>query len=266
MNVRIGCAHAAVRAQHTEPNHRSMSFRIVACAAASALLAACSSTSGSASVAPTLSAYDAAVRDGQAYTLVVMRRGPAMDTISPAELGEVTQAHMEFTASLAEEGLLLVSGPVVPPRADRDLRSFGIVDTADVQGAYARACSDPACEAGALECEAIPFITSDDLRAVPAMERGNQLQRGSDQVIARPYVMVEVPTNPATDAMIAQMGDAVLFSGHCTRGSFEGSTLIAVDCRTAAEAQAAMESMGPDADEFIYHPWVSTQSLTGLAQ
>lgn len=241
-----------------------MSFRIVACAAASALLAACSSTSGSASVAPTLSAYDTAVRDGQAYTLVIMRRGPAMDTISQEEMGEITQAHMEFTASLADEGMLLVSGPAVAPRSDRSLRSFGIVDTADTQGAYARACSDPACEAGALECEAIPFISADDLRAVPAIERGEQLRRGNDQVIARPYVMVEVPTNNATDAMIVQMGDKVIFSGKCTRGTFEGSTLIAMDCRTAAEAQSMMETMGSAAEEFTYHPWVSTQSLTGL--
>ena len=51
-----------------------------------ALAAACSSTSAVVDATPELSAFDMAVRDGQAYSMVVMRRGASADVIQRAAL------------------------------------------------------------------------------------------------------------------------------------------------------------------------------------
>ncbi len=226
--------------------------------------AACSSTQASVEVEPSMAPYDVAVRSGQAYTMVIMRRGPAQDAIDRAEMGALTQAHMDFTAELAEGDLLLASGPVVAPRAEPSMRSIGFYDSANTSDVHSRVCSDPAVEAGVLEVRSVPFICADDIRAIPGMERGSRMERGDDMIVARPYVIVEVPTSSAMDAMIQRMDEIVLFSGHCVGGGFEGSTLIAVDCRTSAEAAEFMGAMGPVADDFLYHPWVSSTSVAEM--
>lgn len=226
--------------------------------------AACSSTQASVNVEPSMAPYDVAVRSGEAYTMVVMRRGPAQDAIDPNEMGALTQAHMDFTAQLADGDLLLASGPIVAPRAEPNMRSIGFYDSANTADVHSYVCNDPAVEAGVLEVKSVPFISSDNLRAIPGMERGQRMERGDDMVVARPYVIVEVPTSSAMDAMIQRMDEIVLFSGHCMGEGFEGSTLIAVNCRTAAEAAEMMGAMGPVADDFLYHPWVSSASVSGM--
>ncbi|MEC8494460.1 MAG: YciI family protein [Planctomycetota bacterium] len=229
--------------------------------ALSVLSAACSSTSASVEVAPELSAFDVATQQGEAYCMVIMRKGAAADHIDLNELGEITQAHLDFNAKMIEEGMLLVSGPVVAPRAERDMRSICILDTADTREAYARACTDPACETGMLRCEVLPFVCEDNLRAMPGMERGMRMERGVDQVYARPYVMVQMPSSAATDAVIELMGDAALFSGCCTGGEYEGMTFVACNARTVSDARDMMGTIVNHPEEFVYHPWISTQAL-----
>ena len=64
--------------------------------ALSVLSAACSSTSASVEVAPELSAFDVATQQGEAYCMVIMRKGAAADHIDLNELGEITQVHLDF--------------------------------------------------------------------------------------------------------------------------------------------------------------------------
>ncbi|MEE2940178.1 MAG: YciI family protein [Planctomycetota bacterium] len=232
--------------------------------ALSVLSAACSSTSASVEVVPELSTFEVATQQGEAYCMVIMRKGAAADHVGLNQLGEITQAHLDFNAKMIEEGALLVSGPVVAPRAERDMRSICFLDTADTDEAYARACTDPACEAGMLRCEVVPFVCEDDLRAMPGMERSLRMERGVDQVHARPYVMVQMPSSAATDAVIELMGNTALFSGCCTAGEYAGMTFVACDARTVRDALEMMGTIVNHPEEFVYHPWISTQALTWM--
>lgn len=232
--------------------------------ALSVLSAACASTNASVEVFPELSTYEVATQQGEAYCMVIMRRGTGVDNADLNELGEITQAHLDFNAKMIGEGKTLAWGPVVAPRAERDMRSICILDTADTSEAYARACIDPACEAGMLRCEVVPFVCEDNLRAMPGMERGMRMERGVDQVQARPYVMVQMPTSAATNAVVELMGDAALFSGWCTGGEYEGTTFVACNARTVNEAVDMMGTIVDHPEEFVYHPWVSTQALTWM--
>ena len=112
-----------------------------------------------------------------------------------------------------------------------------------------------------LRCEVVPFVCEDNLRAMPGMERGMRMERGVDQVQARPYVMVQMPTSAATNAVVELMGDAALFSGWCTGGEYEGTTFVACNARTVNEAIDMMGTIVDQPEEFVYHPWISTQAL-----
>lgn len=232
--------------------------------ALSVLSAACSSTSASVEVAPELTAFEMATEQGEAYCMVIMRRCAGVENVDLNELGEITQAHIDFNAKMTEEGMALVSGPVVAPRAERDMRSICILDTADTSEAYARACTDPACETGMLRCEIVPFVCDDNLRAMPGMERGMRMERGTDRIQARPYVMVQMPTSAATAAIVELMGNTALFSGCCTGGEYEGMTFVACDARTVSEAQDMMGTIVDHPEDFVYHSWISTQALTQM--
>lgn len=240
--------------------------RVSAALALTLLSAACSTTSAQVDLESEITDYDIAIQQDQAFSMIVMYRNDDTDVASAQERGRITQAHMDFNAEQKEQGYMLAAGPAVPPRADNALRSFAFVDNANTADAYARACSDPACEAGMLQCEVMPFVTQDNLRALPGMERSMQSQLGSDRVAARPYVLAQCETSAAIDAMIAKMGPVVVFSGHCTGGSCDGSTFMVIDCRTVGEARTLMSAMGPASEGFTYHPWVSNQSLRGIAR
>ena len=115
-----------------------------------------------------------------------------------------------------------------------------------------------------LRCEVVPFVCDDNLRAMPGMERGMRMERGTDRVQARPYVMVQMPTSAATAAVVELMGNTALFSGCCTGGEYEGMTFVACDARTVSEAQDMMGTIVDHPEDFVYHSWISTQALTQM--
>lgn len=240
-----------------------MRFSTTAPLALAALAAACASTKAAAPVGPEPSPYEIAVTEGQAFTLMVMRRGATSDVMGPREMGDLTSRHIEFTERMADSRYLLVSGPFVGNRVERDLRSMAIVDTTDTRGAFGTFCADPAAEAGVLEVEAIPFVAHDNMRAFPARERGFRASRGVDEFLARPYVICEGPASPEFRAALEQMDGVVLFSGDCRGGSFENRTLAALDCKTVSEAMDLMTVSTSLSNELRFHPWVSSVALAG---
>ena len=238
-----------------------------------ALAAACSSTRASVPVteaevtaAPerTTAAAPAApgyVPAGDPYTLVLMRSGDPLRVPSGEDLATLTVDHRAYMELMTDEGYVLAAGPVVPPRTDAALRAMFFVDADDPAAAYERTCADPAVEAGLFDMEAVGFVTTSNLRALAAMERAGRIDRGGN-VAMRPYVAVVAPTSAAMTAVLAQMGDAVLFHGHCTSGSLEGSTVAFLDCNTIDEARQLMAAVR-GGETFDYHAWVAP---TGVAK
>lgn len=240
-----------------------MSFRTLSVAPLALLAAACSSTSSSVTVEPEVTPYEMAMSEGCAYTMVVTRRGPTIDVMDPQEIGEVTSQHIEFTEGLSEANYLLVSGPFVGRRVDKDLRSLAIVDSTDRQTAYERMCADPATEAGALTLETFRFIASKDLRNMPSVQRTHRDTVGEGEMTLRPYVLVEGPTGEAFDAFLGDVEEIVLFHGDCMGGTFEGRTIAVLDCRTVTEADELMVGRSGLEDGAVHcHPWVSSVALS----
>lgn len=241
-----------------------MSIRTAALLGSCALISAsCSSapTSASAPVAQK-TAYDVAIEDGHAYSIVVSRVGSMIDSLNSAERGAITAQHIEFTLEQSREDYLLASGPLVRPRAQSSLRSIAFLEDTMPGHAHDRMLDDPAVAAGALDIEAFRFICRDNLHAMPAMERS--VTGDSGEFRPRPFVIVQAPTSDDFDGAIERLGDSVLFSGDCLGGSFEGHSICVLDCLTVDEAREMMKNSGPIRDGFVYHPWVSSVALTGM--
>lgn len=242
-----------------------MSIRTISSATVLGLLfAACSSTSASVGTEANMSTYDMAIQSGEAYTLSVLRAGDPSMLPKGEELSKLTREHAAFVEDLFQDSFLLTSGPLVSPRAESNLRGMFFLDSADVDAAHARACDDPATLSGVFEMESMPFVSQTDLRALPAIERGFRMQRGENNVVSRPYVIVTVETSGAADAVISQMGEVVLLTGHVTGGSFEGQTLCVLDCKTVAEAQVILSGATSVMDNFEFHPWVASTSVAEI--
>lgn len=225
--------------------------------------ASCSSTQSSVSVESTVTPYEMAIQSGEAYTMVVMRRGDGMESLSADELRELTVEHLGFMSDMMSSKMMLTAGASTAPRAEPNLRNISFFGTSNVDEVFAQMCSNPAAEAGVLTVEAIPFISDANLRTIPGVERGLSVERGTAGSGMRPYVIVQVPTSVGMTAMIDRMDDRVIFSGDCAGGSFEGSTLMVMDCQTAGEARELMAVLGEGADDCVYHPWVASTSLAG---
>jgi len=65
-------------------------------------------------------------------------------------------------------------------------------------------------------------------------------------------------------AKLDQMGDMVLFYGHCTTGEMEAVTVCFIDANTIDEARQIMSVTGTEAEAFEYHTWVSSIALDDM--
>jgi len=228
------------------------------------LSVACSSTSATVNTGANVSAYEMAGQSGEAFTVTIMRAGSHMSLPEGSALSKLTSEHQGFVEGMLNDGFLLTSGPLVAPRSDTALRGLFFLDAADVTVAQARVCEDPATKAGVFLTESMPFICRQDLRAVPPIERGFRMQRGTDDMVVRPYVVVTVPTSAAANVVMDQLGEDVIFSGDITGGSMEGQSLCVLNAMTVGEAQAAIAHETTEIDQFVFHPWVSSTSLAEL--
>lgn len=240
-----------------------LTVRLAAAVSLGLFSAACASTSASVGTTA-VSAYEMAVQSGEAFTVTVMRAGSPLSLPEGSALGELTRDHQAFVEGMFDDGFLLSSGPLVAPRSDTSLRGLFFLDAADPEAAQARVCEDPATEAGVFVTESMPFICRQDLRAVPPIERGFRMQRGTDEVIVRPYVVITVATSTASTAVMDQLGADLIFCGDITGGSMEGQTMCVLDCTTVTEARVAINSVTSAISEFTFHPWVSSTSLAEL--
>ena len=174
---------------------------------------------------------------GDPFTMVLVRSVDEMKVPSRDELATLTTAHAEFLRAMTEDGYLLAYGSIVPPRAEKNLRTMLIVDDADPNAALERVSQDPSVQAGLFTCEPIRFITRTDLKVLGALERAELMERGSSAG-RRPYVMAIAETSRAMTGQIKAVGEPLLFFGHCSGGVLDGYSFAMLDARTVDEARS----------------------------
>lgn len=107
------------------------------------------------------------------YVLVFLKRGPnrSQDSVTRVKLQE---AHMANINRLANEGKLLLAGPMMQ---DEEIRGIYLFDVKTLEEAKALTETDPAIQAGSLILEMHPWYGSAALMELPKLHnKGAKIQ------------------------------------------------------------------------------------------
>ena len=99
---------------------------------------------------------DPVLRDAapEEYTLVILHASDPAPDLTSEEVSVAIAGHFSSMALLAEDGHLLVAGPLGPPRIEAAHRGIFVFDTVDHAQARAWTASDPSVVAGIFTPEA----------------------------------------------------------------------------------------------------------------
>lgn len=101
------------------------------------------------------------------YVLVLLKRGPhrSQDSMTRSQL---QNAHMENITRLANEGKLLLAGPMM---ADEDIRGIYLFDVRTIDEAKKLTETDPAIQTGSLIMEMHPWYGSAAIMDIPRLHK-----------------------------------------------------------------------------------------------
>lgn len=101
------------------------------------------------------------------YVLVLLKKGPnrSQDSVTRSQL---QSAHMANINRLAEEGKLLMAGPMVE---DETIRGIYLFDVRTVEEAKKLTETDPAIKAGSLVMEMHPWYSSAAIMDIPRLHK-----------------------------------------------------------------------------------------------
>ena len=94
---------------------------------------------------------------GEMYSFVFLLAGPREGQLVQEELMAAREGHFGNMKRLADEGVLLIAGPLTDPRADLKHRGIFIFDVDNVDTAREIAETDPGVQLGAFDVEVYPF-------------------------------------------------------------------------------------------------------------
>ena len=150
----------------------------------SLLLFACASPGTSSEAKRAQPAPLAPTGSGEDYVFVWLKTGPAND-LDQAELQAAFAGHFANMARLAQEGFLLMAGPVGDPKSNPLHRGIFLFDVDRVSKAQELTATDPSVQAGVFAFEALPFRTGQPLRRLLELDR----QAGAGEANMRSYVL-----------------------------------------------------------------------------
>lgn len=101
------------------------------------------------------------------YYLVLLYRGPNSTGEQTPETQRIQEAHMANIGRMADEGKLIMAGPMAE---DEKLRGIFVFRVGSLQEAQALAAEDPAVKAGRLVAEIHPWYAAKNIRVYPTAE------------------------------------------------------------------------------------------------
>lgn len=103
----------------------------------------------------------------KSYVLVFLKKGPNRSQDSTVR-AQLQAAHMANINRLAEEGKLVMAGPMME---DGDIRGIYLFDVRTLEEAKALTETDPAVQAGSLVLEMHPWYSSAALMEIPQLHK-----------------------------------------------------------------------------------------------
>lgn len=196
------------------------------------------------------------------YAMIFIKTGP-LRSPTPQQRSEAMEGHMANMRRLAEEGTLLIAGPLAEPRSDPDHRGIFVFDADTIEKGLALANTDPAAQMGVFVME--PFVLSTDapLSELPRLEREDERRRLADpdvpdEWVGRMYVMASAPYDRALAERVAH-APGVLIAGTLANARGQRRVFLWLD---APNPQLAARTL-PEAD-WTFHGWYGSPTVAQL--
>ncbi len=233
------------------------SVAVAALLASVAALGGCrSGVSAEAVPGPPAEPASAPARD---YAMIFIKTGP-LRTPSRAQQSEAMQGHMANMRRLAQEGTLLIAGPLAEPKSDPDHRGIFVFDADTIEKGAALAATDPGAQMGVFAMEPYLLTTAAPLTELTRLEEEFEQRRLADPEVpdewfGRMYVMASAPY----DEDLAQTlpgAEGVLIAGTLTNPRGQQRVFAWLDAPNAPLAAGLL----PEAD-WTFHGWYGSPTL-----
>lgn len=197
------------------------------------------------------------------YVFVFITTGPVTD-LSDEDRNKAFAGHFGNMKRLADEGKLLIAGPLGEPKSDPEHRGLFVFDETDTAEGQKLAETDPTVEMGVFEMTSYKLTTDEPLVDLVEMDRAaaadlpENAPPGSN---ARAYFLA---TAPYDEALFEEMDKAegVLIAGELHGSGPDGADeiLLWLD----AEDEDAATELLPAEGEWTLHGWFGSKSVAAL--
>ena len=194
---------------------------------------------------------------------VWIQTGPEDASVQGEARSTAFAGHFSNMDRMAEEGDLLLAGPLGEAEHRPEHRGIFVLRTRDLERARTIAGTDPTAMAGVFQFEIEPFRSADGLDRLNDWHAAAVAASGEVDpppgFHCRTYVLAEGDPAGAADAIAEASG--VLFSGRIGQGEQERLLL----CLDAEDAEAAAKLLPRDpAVSWSFIPWYGTEEVQRL--
>lgn len=200
------------------------------------------------------------------YVFVFIKTGPTTD-LSLEQQQEAFGGHFSNMKRMADEGKLLIAGPLGAPKSDPDHRGIFVFDTEDFDQGMEWAHTDPTTKLGVFVLEGFTLTTDAPLTDLPRLDKEEEAQRLGDPDIpdeweGRMYMMATAPYTEKRHKLCANT-DGVLIAGRLHKSGPDDTDQVLVWLDVEAEPQA--KEILPTPDAWTIHGWYGSKMVAEMS-
>ncbi len=187
------------------------------------------------------------------------------EALSESEMNTAMGGHFSNMEVLAEEGKLLIAGPLAEPRIDDTYRGIYVFDVTDAEAGMKLFNTDPSVQAKVFKPEMYLIECSEPLLELPRLEKEDEAARLADPEIpdewaGRFYVLAIAPGDAEFE-----ITDKVLINATMTSTGVEPITqrLLFLDYEKADLANDEFEAA--DITEWSFYGWYGSKCVSKMA-
>lgn len=189
----------------------------------------------------------------------------APEKLDQQQMQQAMQGHFENMGKLAEQGDLLIAGPLAEPRIDPSYRGIFVFSTDDIDQGKTLFNTDPSVQAGVFKPEMYTITCDEPLTDLLRLEKEDERRRLADpdipdEWVGRSYILALGPAEARFE-----LTDAVLIDATMERIGTEHDAprqLLWLDATSIEDAKARFKAA--DLDEWSLYGWYGTPVIAQL--
>jgi uncharacterized protein YciI len=191
----------------------------------------------------------------------------APEQLSPDAMNTAMQGHFANMSKLAQEGDLLIAGPLAEPRIDTTYRGIFVFSTGDIEKGRQLFATDPSVQAGVFRPEMYVITCDEPLGELTRLEKEYEQRRMDDPEIPDEWVgrMFTLAIGPGDAGF--EHTDAVLIDATMDRIDDDTDAprqLLWIDAVNVDEAKEKFRAA--DLDQWSFYGWYGSPCVAQLSQ